>query len=115
MYLTKSRFKTGLSCPTKLYYESNPQDFVNNDDVNEFMQALAKGGLQVGELAKLYYPGGVEIDGLSKEEQLEQTRTALKQKNVVIYEAAILVDHKFIRIDILVKKGDSIQGIPFRL
>ena len=114
MYLTKSRFKTGLSCPTKLYYESNPQDFVNNDDVNEFMQALAKGGLQVGELAKLYYPGGVEIDGLSKEEQLEQTRTALKQKNVVIYEAAILVDHKFIRIDILVKKGNSIQVIEVK-
>jgi len=72
MYLTKSRFKTGLSCPTKLYYQSNPNDFDNNHDENEFMQALAKGGLQVGELAKLYYPGGVEIDGLSKDVQLEQ-------------------------------------------
>jgi hypothetical protein len=27
MYLTKSRFKIGISCPTKLYYESNPQQF----------------------------------------------------------------------------------------
>jgi len=38
MYLTKSRFKTGLSCPTKLCYETNPLDFVNHDDVNEFVQ-----------------------------------------------------------------------------
>ena len=96
MYLTKSRFKIGISCPTKLYYESNSQQFDNNDDVNEFMKALAKGGLQSGELAKLYYPGGIEIDGISKDEQLEQTKTALKQENVIIYEAAIKVGHKFI-------------------
>ena len=114
MYLTKSRFKTGLSCPTKLYYQSNPNDFDNNHDENEFMQALAKGGLQVGELAKLYYPGGVEIDGLSKDVQLEQTSTALKQENIIIYEAAILVDHKFIRVDILVKKGNFIKVIEVK-
>ena len=53
MYLTKSRFKIGISCPTKLYYEVHPDDFQNNDDGNEFMKALAKGGLQAGELAKL--------------------------------------------------------------
>ena len=67
MYLTKSRFKIGISCPTKLYYEVHPNDFHNTDDGNEFMKALAEGGLQVGELAKLYYPGGVEIDGVSDE------------------------------------------------
>jgi len=61
-HLTKSRFKIGMSCPTKLYYESSDK-YDNNDDCNELMGALAKGGLQVGEMAKLYYPGGVEIDG----------------------------------------------------
>ena len=91
MYLTKSRFKIGISCPTKLYYEVHPDDFHNNDDGNEFMKALAKGGLQAGELAKLYYSGGVEIDGVSKETQLEQTNIALRQDDVIIYEAAIMV------------------------
>ena len=114
MYLTKSRFKIGISCPTKLYYESNSQQFDNNDDVNEFMKALAKGGLQSGELAKLYYPGGIEIDGDSKERQLEQTNTALKQENVIIYEAAIKIDHKFIRVDILEKKGKAIKVIEVK-
>jgi hypothetical protein len=114
LYLTKSRFKIGISCPTKLYYESNSQQFDNNDDVNEFMKALAKGGLQSGELAKLYYPGGIEIDGDSKERQLEQTNTALKQENVIIYEAAIKIDHKFIRVDILEKKGKAIKVIEVK-
>ena len=64
MYLTKSRFKIGVSCPTKLYYASKPEKFDNKDRDNEFMRALAKGGLQAGEIAKLYYPGGIEIDAI---------------------------------------------------
>ena len=51
MYLTKSRFKIGMSCPTKLYYESSAK-YENNDDGNEFMKALAKGE-NPAELAKL--------------------------------------------------------------
>ena len=114
MYLTKSRFKIGISCPTKLFYASHPHDYHNNDDGNEFMQALAKGGLQVGELAKLYYPGGIEIDGFSEDIQLKQTNAALKQENVIIYEAAIQVGHKFIRIDILEKRGNNINVIEVK-
>ena len=87
-YLTKSRFKTGVSCPTKLYYDSS-EKFIDNDDGNEFMKALAKGGIQVGEMAKLYYPGGIEINTVGKENQLNQTNEALLQENVIIYEAAI--------------------------
>jgi hypothetical protein len=114
MYLTKSRFKIGISCPTKLYYAAHPIDFHNNDEENEFMQALSKGGLQVGELAKLYYPGGIEVDGKTKEIQLKQTNAALKKENVIIYEAAILVGHKFIRVDILEKRGNNIKVIEVK-
>ena len=114
MYLTKSRFKIGMSCPTKLYFESNSLQFDNNDDGNEFMKALAKGGIQVGEMAKLYYPGGIEIDAKSKEEQLKQTNSALTKENVIIYEAAIKVRHKFIRVDILVKRGNFIRIIEVK-
>ncbi|MBT7817600.1 MAG: hypothetical protein HN566_12765, partial [Polaribacter sp.] len=113
MYLTKSRFKIGMSCPTKLYYESSDQ-YENNDDGNEFMKALAKGGLQVGEMAKLYYPGGIEINGKNKEEQLIQTNSALLQENVIIYEAAIRVGHKFIRVDVLEKIGNTIKIIEVK-
>ena len=55
-YLTKSRFKLGLECPTKLFYTAK-REYVNNQNENSFLKALAAGGYQVGELAKLYYPG----------------------------------------------------------
>ena len=114
MYLTKSRFKVGISCPTKLFFESNTSKFDNNDSDNEFIESLAKGGLQVGEMAKLYFPGGIEIDGKSEQEQLQQTSNALEKDNVIIYEAAIKVNHKFIRVDILEKKGELIKIIEVK-
>ena len=113
MYLTKSRFNIGMSCPTKLYYESS-DNYANSDDGNEFMKALAKGGIQVGEMAKLYYPGGIEIDTVGKENQLNQTNEALLQENVIIYEAALRVGHKFIRVDILEKIGNTIKIIEVK-
>jgi hypothetical protein len=112
-YLTKSRFKIGMSCPTKLYYELS-DNYENNDDGNEFIKALAKGGIQVGEMAKLYYPGGIEIDTVGKENQLSQTNEALLQENVIIYEAAIRVGYKFIRVDVLEKIGNTIKIIEVK-
>jgi hypothetical protein len=55
-YLTKSRFKQGLECPIKL--TSNYKSSEKNDD---FLAALADGGLQVEELSRLHYKNGVLI------------------------------------------------------
>ena len=101
-YLTKSRFKIGLECPTKLFYTAKPQ-YPNQSLEDSFLQALAQGGYQVGELAKHYYPGGHDITSLDYEEALQQTAELLAQNKVVIYEAAIRYNNLFIRIDILVK------------
>lgn len=58
-------------------------------DDNDFLQALAKGGIQVGDLAKFYYPGGKDIKSLDYDESLAETNEYLKQENVTIYEAAV--------------------------
>ena len=50
-FLNKSRFKEGLECPTKLYYSKNPK-YQNNQLDDPFLESLAEGGYQVGELAK---------------------------------------------------------------
>ncbi len=55
-YLTKSRFQLALSCPTKLYYTANPE-YADLKQEDTFLQALAEGGYQVGELAKYYHHG----------------------------------------------------------
>ena len=62
-YLTKSRFKLALECPTKLYYTGNKQ-YMNRSLEDSFLKALDEGGFQVDELANLYVPGGHEIKSL---------------------------------------------------
>ena len=59
-YLTKSRFKLALDCETKLFY-TNKKEYPDERIDDAFLEALAEGGFQVGELAKMYHPGGIEI------------------------------------------------------
>jgi hypothetical protein len=112
-YLTKSRFKSALECPTKLYYYGKPEyaNLMNDDD---FMQALCEGGYQVGELAKYYFPGGHDVKSLGYDESLEETNALLEQENVIIYEAAIRFEHTFIRADVLKKEGKRIELIEVK-
>ncbi len=112
-YLTKSRFKSALECPTKLFYYGKPEyaNLMNDDD---FMQALCEGGYQVGELAKYYFPGGHDIKPLDYETSLSETNELLKQNNIIIYEAAIQFEHTFIRVDVLRKAGKRIELIEVK-
>lgn len=112
-YLTKSRFKTALDCPRKLYY-SNKKEYGNSKENDEFLQALAEGGYQVGELAKLYYPNGHDIVESGHDIPVNKTSELLKQENVIIYEAAIRFENLFIRIDVLEKKGNHIKLIEVK-
>lgn len=113
--LSKSRFKLGLECPNKLYY-TGKKDYANKKNENPFLEALAKGGFQVEELARLYYPGGYLLEGEDWDyvKHWNQTKELLKKENVIIYEAAFLVDGLFIRTDILVKKGNIIELIEVK-
>ena len=86
-YLTKSRFKLGLECPTKLFYTRKNKLYSDQSQSDTFLQALAEGGFQVGELAKLYAPGGVDITTLDANLALAQTNELLERENVMIYEA----------------------------
>ena len=107
-YLTKSRFKTGLECPNKLFY-TKKDGYANQKDENPFLEALASGGFQVEELARLHYPNGhlvddVQGDKYDYEQKVEETNQLLQNENVVIYEAAFKYNNLFIRVDILEKK-----------
>lgn len=113
--LSKSRFKLGLECPNKLYY-TNKKEYENTKLSDPFLEALAEGGFQVEELARMHYPSGVLIEGNDWDYQLlwEQTQELLKLENVIIYEAAFLIGGLFIRTDILVKKGNNIELIEVK-
>ncbi len=106
--LSKSRFKIGAQCPTKLFYSINPE-YANANNQNEFLKALAEGGNQVGELAQLYYPGGVKITTLDYEESIRLTDELLQKDRVIIYEAALRFENLFVRVDVLEKDGNQIR------
>ena len=112
--LTKTRFKIGLECPTKLYYLS--QGYPSSKDKNEFLQVHADGGHQVGEYAKFViqakYPTHLFEDlssDLSYPSCVDRTNAFLKEDKIIIAESAHVIDNFFIRVDLLVKTGSLIE------
>jgi hypothetical protein len=103
-YLTKSRFKLATECETKLYF-TKKSEYADQDIEDEFLQALAEGGYQVGELAKFYFDdqpqnNGITVESIGYEEPLEETRQKIKAGQQIIAEAAVKYDNLFIRVDI---------------
>ena len=113
-FLTKSRFKLALTCPTKLYYNELPEEYANTQVEDPFLKALAEGGYQVGELAKCYFPGGIDIAEKGYDRPLDSTNALLQQEDVTIFEAAIKWNNCFARVDILQKTGNKIELIEVK-
>ena len=113
--LSKSRFKLGLECPNKLFY-TGKKKYANKKQEDPFLLALAEGGFQIEEYARMHYPGGVLIEGNDGDylSLWEQTQALLQQENVIIYEAAFLHEGLFIRTDILVKQGNKVRLIEVK-
>ena len=112
-YLTKSRFKQAVECATKLFYTGKPA-YLDNSLEDSFLATLAEGGYQVGALACLMYPDGVEVKESGHVAQLQRTRELLAHDEVTIYEAALQAQDLFIRVDILRKRGDQIELIEVK-
>ncbi|HEX5002396.1 MAG TPA: DUF2779 domain-containing protein [Bacteroidia bacterium] len=114
-YLTKSRFKQALECVSKLFYTGKMSVYADKNLDDEFLLALAKGGYQVGELAKYYFcedPANesITIDTLDYEAAVTETKRRLKLPGrVVIAEAAFRYKNLFIRVDLLVREDNLIK------
>jgi hypothetical protein len=121
-YLSKTLFLKGVQCPKALYlnkYHPELKDEISDEKVNLF-----KSGTEVGLLAQQLFPGGIEIpyEGLSHQEQLEETQKAIGDGVQVLYEATFSFDSVFVKNDLLrqgkkgwelyeVKGGTSISEV----
>lgn len=114
-YLTKSRFKLALSCPTKLYYGTKGNNYEDTNAEDPFMMALAEGGYQVGELAKFLIsdnPIGenISIDQLGYDESLQITgEKRAAGGRVAIAEAAFSFEDLFVRTDLFLEENNTIK------
>jgi hypothetical protein len=112
--LTKSLFVRALKCPRKLFYAGKPAEYADNSLGDEFLEALAKGGIQVGTLARCYFPDGILVDVPDNQTALAQTAELLQRDRVVLFEAAIRHGATFIRADILEKNGPTLDLIEVK-
>ena len=113
-YLTKSRFKLAVECPRKLFYTGKKAIYQDTMVEDAFLEMLAEGGYQVGALAKLRYPEGIEIHETDHASAESATMTLLARDRVVLFEPAIRVGDFFVRIDMLVKDGNSFELIEVK-
>ena len=115
-YFTKSAFKQALFCPASLYYYYDDEKYANQNNEDDFLQALADGGNQVGDLAKVYYD--IQPDADIKETgyaaPLKRTKELFKLEDVNIAEAAFKWKNCFVRADIIEKKGNQINLIEVK-
>ncbi len=108
MYLTKSAFMLGRTCPTKLYY--HVQRYPNANAGDPYLELLAEGGFVVGKIAQMLHPEGVLVDTSNGvEAAYAQTQTLLEQPKVTIFEATFISKGKAASIDILRKDGERFE------
>jgi hypothetical protein len=112
-YLTKSRFKLAMECPTKLFY-TGKKEYANHKLEDKFLAALADGGFQVGHLAKCYFPGGIEVLTRDYDEAIKRTEELLRREHATIFEAAFRHQLFFIRADTIVKSGNRLELIEVK-
>jgi hypothetical protein len=115
-YFTKSAFKQALFCPVSLYYYYDREHYANQMNEDDFLQALADGGNQVGDLAKVYYDvhADADINVLDYDKSQDITARLFKRDEVNIAEAAFRWKNCFIRADIIKKKGNQIHLIEVK-
>lgn len=113
-YLTKSLFNTSSECASRLYYVKR-EEYPSIKDEDEFLQSLAEGGMQVGELAYMMHPDGRAIETLNSADAIALTDMELQKENVTLYEPALSYNGKFlIRVDVFEKEGNDVNLIEVK-
>lgn len=114
---TKSAFKQALQCPASLYYYYDSEHYANQNNEDGFLQALADGGNQAGDLAKVYYDVKADADLADikgYDPSVARTAELLKRDAVNIAEAAFRWENCFVRADIIEKKGNLVNLIEVK-
>lgn len=102
--ISKSQYIKGQQCPKNLWYSLNRKDLT--PPVDPAKQAMFDTGNEIGEWAKKYFPGGVEVIApyYKVHEGVEATTAFIAAGHEAIFEATALhPDGTYSRIDILRK------------
>ena len=104
--LSKSRYLCGLQCHKRLYLEVHSPELASEAD--EQLEARLEMGIQIGEIAREYFPGGVLVDVQPLEITGAIARTSeliADPKVPAIFEGMFEFGVVRVRVDILERAG----------
>ncbi len=102
--ITKSNYLLGIQCLKLLWTYKNDSD--NFPEPSDELKHRFEQGHEVGELAKVLFPKGIDIEDKDFKYNLKKTKEFLEKK-VPLFEASFLVDDLYARADILVPKSKA--------
>ena len=106
--LSKSDFTLARTCDAKLYFKENR--YPDKRDRDAYLSMLAEGGYMVEALAKMKFSDGIQLAyGRDVAADLACTLDHLKQEEVTLFEATLLVGRRQARVDVLQKRGNVIR------
>lgn len=107
IYFTKHLFRTGLECPTRLYYYAN--NYPENREVLPFIAHYRYNKQQLIHLARCSFPKGIAINSSSLEDRYVDSREYLKKKRVVLFDPVFLHNRFKAKVPILEKNGRDVK------
>ena len=107
LFLTKSRYVSGLKCSKYIWLSFN--DPAKLPEIDKATQHRFDEGHRVGELAKTLFPNGIEIkEQLAHKENDKESRESLKKRKPLFEAGFIHKDGKcYARADILAPAGKN--------
>jgi predicted RecB family nuclease len=106
--LSKSRYLSGLQCHKRLYLEVHSPDLASEAD--EQLEARLEMGIQIGELARESFAGGilVDVESLGIAGAVARTSELMADPNVSsVFEGMFAFQDVRVRVDILERASES--------
>lgn len=102
--LSKSRYLNGLQCPRYIWMLFHkPERIPETDTITQY---IFDQGHEVGYLAKRLFPGGIDIPQDDFIGIIEKTKELLSERKP-LFEAGILADKLYSRVDVLFPVGED--------
>ncbi|MAH02004.1 MAG: DUF2779 domain-containing protein [Candidatus Woesearchaeota archaeon] len=101
-FLSKSKYLLGLQCPKYLWIAIHEKEKI--PEVDQATQHRFDQGHLVGELAKKWFPKGIDIDQEDFKKNIEETKELISKRKI-LFEAGILADNIYSRADVLKPVG----------
>ena len=105
--LSKSTFLKGIQCLKYIYLDKYYKK--EKDPISEEQQKKYDSGHKVGDLAKSFFKGGIDVSLISNSRAVlvQETKKLIENNASILYEATFVYNDVLVMADILIKVEDG--------